>query len=749
MTDITANVVVSMPSQLFTMARSFKAVANGKIYIGKIDTDPVNPENRIQVYVENEDGSHIPVSQPIIINAAGYPVYNGQIAKFVTVQGHSMAVYDAYGAQQFYFPNVLKYDPDQFSHYAKNVFSYGRFKKLHPFTFQTGATINNENEALFDSVTGMFYVYKNFTSPVIVPPESSPNSNWLCVGILAFYEVGDLRNFKGVGDGVTDNTGPVNRWLDYAKYFSSSINVPDGVFISGPVQIEDVDGVTISGTGTLKMIGGRTGALYYADGALLTFINSTNIVVSGVTFDGNRTGSPLYTGFNHSLQFVTGTGDFRSNNGGRVKPNRNIKVYRCKFKNTGSYNASIDKFGDGIYLFGCDGVDIDQCYFENMGRWGIAASDVLNVRFTNLVCNNSEVSATSLGFINIENESTDNVNGSYSESIFMSNLSGIGLCQILVGAGSNSENKDGAYHYLKNIFVNNASLMMVDGPDYATNYIGIGVAPFCHVAPTVGVVDNSNISFDHCKVICQTPGTKIAFGINAQGIGGSNIVKNISFTNCVSNGAQKGFQGSADISSGGYSFRNITITGTYDVSGINSIGCRLSATQLVDFMISVRSSGSTQRALSIEDGRDIGVIDTYGLVYNCSLNAASGVNAFAYISRSSFVGVLCHGGATQADLTVNTIDKDYGNTWNTLRRTIPEITFSTTAITQKAYGGIDLGRHVKLGYAVTAAPPFIMDQLTWSAYVTDPGIGILIVQNMTGTTVSKASDVWTITVEKR
>ncbi|EBB7290096.1 phage tail protein [Salmonella enterica] len=108
------NVVVSQPSQLFTLARSFKANANGKIYIGKIDTDPVNPENQIQVYVENEDGSHVPVSQPIIINAAGYPVYNGQIAKFVTVQGHSMAVYDAYGAQQFYFPNILKYDPDQF-----------------------------------------------------------------------------------------------------------------------------------------------------------------------------------------------------------------------------------------------------------------------------------------------------------------------------------------------------------------------------------------------------------------------------------------------------------------------------------------------------------------------------------------------------------------------------------------------------------------------------------------------------------
>lgn len=114
MSDITPNVVVSMPSQLFTLARKFQAASNGKIYIGQIDKDPTIPENQIQVYLENEDGSTIPVAQPLIINQAGYPVYNGQIAKFVTVEGHSMAVYDSYGAQQFYYPNVLKYDPDQF-----------------------------------------------------------------------------------------------------------------------------------------------------------------------------------------------------------------------------------------------------------------------------------------------------------------------------------------------------------------------------------------------------------------------------------------------------------------------------------------------------------------------------------------------------------------------------------------------------------------------------------------------------------
>ncbi|MEZ2895466.1 phage tailspike protein [Providencia rettgeri] len=114
MSDIIPNVVVSMPSQQFTLARKFQAASNGKIYIGKIDTDPTIPSNQIQVYLENEDGSTIPVAQPLIINQAGFPVYNGQIAKFVTVEGHSMAVYDSYGAQQFYYPNVLKYDPDQF-----------------------------------------------------------------------------------------------------------------------------------------------------------------------------------------------------------------------------------------------------------------------------------------------------------------------------------------------------------------------------------------------------------------------------------------------------------------------------------------------------------------------------------------------------------------------------------------------------------------------------------------------------------
>lgn len=105
------NTVISMPSQLFTLASSFKAASNGNIYIGEVDTDPTIPSNQIQVYLEQEDGNLVPVSQPIKINSAGYPVYSGQIAKFVANQAHSMAVYDAYNVQQFYFSDVYRFNP--------------------------------------------------------------------------------------------------------------------------------------------------------------------------------------------------------------------------------------------------------------------------------------------------------------------------------------------------------------------------------------------------------------------------------------------------------------------------------------------------------------------------------------------------------------------------------------------------------------------------------------------------------------
>ncbi|HCU2310645.1 TPA: hypothetical protein OUJ77_000634 [Klebsiella aerogenes] len=109
MTD--TNYLVSMPASPFSTPRAFKSVANGRIYIAIPDTDPVNPANQIPVYIVNEDGSEVQVSQPVVINAGGFPVYNGQIAKFVVKQNYSMAVYDSVGVQQYYWPDLSTVDP--------------------------------------------------------------------------------------------------------------------------------------------------------------------------------------------------------------------------------------------------------------------------------------------------------------------------------------------------------------------------------------------------------------------------------------------------------------------------------------------------------------------------------------------------------------------------------------------------------------------------------------------------------------
>lgn len=225
MADPIPNVVVSMPSQLFTKPDTFSAVSNGKIFIGLIDTDPTVVGNQIQVYIQNEDDSLTAVPQPLRTNAAGFPVYNGQIVKFVTVKGHSMTVQSSLGVQLFYYPNVLKYDPDQFKQeLAGPGINQGDalIAVVQPYTgaaVRTQHQKNSENISVTDFVgadpTGStlcddaFHNAENASDVIYVPPGTyristpmtlSQTKRYYGLGVLKFDNAEWWRRGGSSGD---------------------------------------------------------------------------------------------------------------------------------------------------------------------------------------------------------------------------------------------------------------------------------------------------------------------------------------------------------------------------------------------------------------------------------------------------------------------------------------------------------------------------------------------------------------------
>lgn len=375
MSDIIPNVVVSMPSQLFTLARKFQAASNAKIYIGQIDKDPTIPENQIQVYLENEDGSTIPVAQPLIINQAGFPVYNGQIAKFVTVEGHSMAVYDSYGAQQFYYPNVLKYDPDQLRQELSTWMgsslidggSLSLYKKKG--IFGDGGSVNSKLDAIQDS-DGFWYSYQGDDLPINYGSHNT--SDWACVGVLSGYHVDNIKNY------ITQEL----RLIDSFNLAQNSKQKRGGgcIFVpAGDYYLEDelalIDFVRFDGEGE------RVTRIFGASSA----IGTGKAVVRSSKLPITTTENPAYlshTGFTGAT--INGNGVFDVGLYIRNTTNEskftNVTTQNCKVANTNIISSwyvnmdnhvSRDSLGYGVVigrkLFNEVGLDeVNACSFLNL-----------------------------------------------------------------------------------------------------------------------------------------------------------------------------------------------------------------------------------------------------------------------------------------------------------------------------------------------------------------------------------------------
>lgn len=426
MTDITANVVVSMPSQLFTMARSFKAVANGKIYIGKIDTDPVNPENQIQVYVENEDGSHVPISQPIIINAAGYPVYNGQIAKFVTVQGHSMAVYDVYGAQQFYFPNVLKYDPDQLSSRlsSDDGASYISFKKPYAdaATRKASDYFNQEINVDDFGAYGDAYLLNGEDNP-----SKHDDTHAFQAALIAAWRAGGVKvvatpwkSYYIAGKVyVLASESPSD--IEATNFPKRRMQVIDfqGARIVGRDDTSDTTNVFmetgyISSTGSIASVFGKSGEEYLTTGTTIrnaTLVNFyqgfrlrdhvfgcevTDIVgvnVQQLVYT-QRCFYSLFRNLQCNGTYTTGLHRYHFTDECNIQPLVSVHTGQCdvgiKFEGAVEaltlFNCGIESFRThGVWIAGAYNIKFDSCYIESneSNVYGVIATSANNITLDN------------------------------------------------------------------------------------------------------------------------------------------------------------------------------------------------------------------------------------------------------------------------------------------------------------------------------------------------------------------------------
>lgn len=83
----------------------FDTLGFGKLYVGEPGLEPIaNPK---QLNVVQEDGTVVPISQPMILSAGGVPTYNGSTVRLDVDGDYSIKVLDVNDNQKYFIDNVV------------------------------------------------------------------------------------------------------------------------------------------------------------------------------------------------------------------------------------------------------------------------------------------------------------------------------------------------------------------------------------------------------------------------------------------------------------------------------------------------------------------------------------------------------------------------------------------------------------------------------------------------------------------
>ncbi|MBS9585725.1 hypothetical protein [Morganella morganii] len=209
------------------------------------------------------------------------------------------------------------------SSFGNTVYAdYSRLTIARKASFADGGILNSDKEAALAG-DGFFYVYKG-AYPVTITPGSSPDSNWLCCGLLNGYPLHNFKNFKGKNS----DTDALTKCIDFNNFVHIDENTEiyiepivltksmtiriDGVVYADRncpdlcvlISATGVDDITIEGHGRID---GNEKEVTSSKMRLIHLTGGGNRHrVYGITLGNNYISEADYTGYAESTLWIDG-----------------------------------------------------------------------------------------------------------------------------------------------------------------------------------------------------------------------------------------------------------------------------------------------------------------------------------------------------------------------------------------------------------------------------------------------------------
>lgn len=201
--------LVNDPFAPFTVNNQFKAIANGKVYVGIECGDPLNVSQQIQVYHKNGCGDYVPVSQPISTNAGGFLSYNGGASQFVVKQPFSIVVKNANNVEEWRVDKVFNLSGDDWNGFSNALLAEAG---ITPSGIPDTAIASQRLDALKSLIPRVGDAIYNRTFNNVDAMKLSSVSVGLTVITRGYYAAGDkggavyvIQPIPAVADGLIDH----------------------------------------------------------------------------------------------------------------------------------------------------------------------------------------------------------------------------------------------------------------------------------------------------------------------------------------------------------------------------------------------------------------------------------------------------------------------------------------------------------------------------------------------------------------